>query len=155
MDQKEGLLGRRKGRHSAFRVSPPRVGNLNDSFLIAGHQLVHVDPRAGVLPNRLYDAPGLADYPTGLHVVTKDTVSGGHRKRLVLLRRLGGPSSSTSTSTSTSAAAAAVTTVAMVIVPVMVVVPGSGPNNSLRVIVLFIVVVPLRSRPLHVLYLYL
>ncbi|PON81244.1 hypothetical protein TorRG33x02_229840 [Trema orientale] len=149
MDQKEGLLGRRKGRHSAFRVSPPRVGNLNDSLLIAGHQLVHVDPRAGVLPNRLYDATGLADYPTGLHVVAKDTVSGGHRKRLVLLRRLGGPSSSTSS-------AAAVATVAMVIVPVMVVVPGSSPTNSLRVIVLVIVVVPLRSRPLHVyIYLYL
>lgn len=51
---------------------------------------------------------------------------------------LRGPSSATTAAT-----------VAVAIGPVVVIVPWSVPSNGLRVIVLVIVVVPLRSRPLH------
>lgn len=101
---------------------------------------MHVDPRAGVLANRLYDATGLADYTTCFHVVTEDSVTGGHHKIWVLLGLRGSSSSSTTTT---------VATVAMIIGPVVVIVPWSGPTYCLRIIILVIVVVPLRSRPLH------
>ena len=46
-----------------------RVRDLDIPLLILGDQLVHVDPRTGVLPNRLDDALGLPDHPSDLHVV--------------------------------------------------------------------------------------
>ena len=33
---------------------------------------MHVDPRIGVLPNQLDDAPRLPDHPSGLHVVPQN-----------------------------------------------------------------------------------
>ena len=46
-----------------------RVRDLDIPLLILGDQLVHVDPRTGVLPDRLDDALGLPDHPSDLHVV--------------------------------------------------------------------------------------
>ena len=69
VDQQQRLLRRREGRHSPLRVAAARVGNLDDPLLVPRHELVDVDPRAGVLPYGLYDAAGLANDATGLQVV--------------------------------------------------------------------------------------
>ena len=46
---------------------------------------MHVDPRIGVLPNRLDDAPGLPDHPLGLHVVAQNLKQRRHDQRRVQL----------------------------------------------------------------------
>ena len=62
-----------------------RVRDLDDSLLVPRDQLMHVDPRIGVLPNRLDDAPGLPDHPLGLHVVAQNLKQRRHDQRRVRL----------------------------------------------------------------------
>lgn len=112
VNEEQRLLRRREGRHSPLGVAAARVGNLDDTLLVAGDQLVHVDPRAGVLPYGLNDASGLPDHAAGLHVVTQNAVTGGHRYRRFLLLRL-------------EVASSAAATVAVAIV---VVISRSGPS---------------------------
>lgn len=81
VDQQQRLLRRREGRHSPLGIAAARVGNLDDPLLVPRHELVHVDPRAGVLPYRLYDAAGLANDAAGLQVVAENAVAGGDRQR--------------------------------------------------------------------------
>ena len=52
--------------------APARVRDLGDPFLVPRDQLMHVDPRTGVLPNRLDNAPELPNHPFGLHVVAQN-----------------------------------------------------------------------------------
>ena len=56
-----------------------------DPLLVPRDQLVHVDPRAGVLPNRLDDAPELPDHASDLHVVAQNPERLHHGQRLVRL----------------------------------------------------------------------
>ena len=137
VDEEQRLLRRRERRHSPVWVSPARVGDLDDPLLVPGDQLVHVDPRAGVLPNRLDDAPGLPDHPSGLHVVAQNPVRRRHGQRRVRLGLRG----------STRPAPVAVVRRALRSRSrrVVVVVPWSRPTYRLGIIVLVIVVVPLRS----------
>ena len=53
--------------------TPVCVKDLGDLLLVSGDQLVHVDPHAGVLPNRLDDAPRLPDHPSSLQVVAQNS----------------------------------------------------------------------------------
>lgn len=99
---------------------------------------MNVDPRAGVLPYGLNDAAGLPYHAAGLHVVAQNAVTRRHSQRRVLCRRL-----EVSTSTASSAA------VAVVAVVVVVVIAWPCSREGFGIIVLVIVVVPLRSRPLH------
>ena len=99
-----------------------------------------VDPRAGVLPYRLYDAAGLPDHAAGLQVVAQNAVARRHRQRRVLCLRV----PPTAAASSSSAPAVAVLGGAVVVV-----IAGPGPSEGVRIIVLVIVVVPLRSRPVH------
>lgn len=139
VDEEQGLLGRREGRHSALRVATARVGDLDHALVVAGDQLVHVDPRTGVLSDRLDDAPGLPDHPPGLRVVAEDPISRRHGQGRVRLR-LRRPSRPTTMSVVRRGIRRRI----------VVVVPRPRPTHRLRIIVLvFIVVVPLRSRPLH------
>ena len=61
------------------------VRDLGDPLLVLGDQLVHVDPRADVLPNRLDDAPELPDHPSGLYVVAQNPERRCHGQRRVRL----------------------------------------------------------------------
>lgn len=139
VDEEQRLLRRRERRHSPVRVPPARVGDLDDPLLVPGDQLVHVDPRAGVLPDRLDDAPGLPDHPSGLHVVAQNPVRRRHGQRRVRLRLRG----------STRPAPVTVVRRSLRCLSrrrrVVVVVPRSRPTYRLGIIVLVIVVVPLRS----------
>ena len=132
VDQEQSLLRRRKRWHSPVGVTAPRVGDLDDSLLVPRHQLMHVDPRAGVLPDRLDDAPGLPDHPAGLHVVAEYAIRRRHGQRRVGLRLR-----------------ATTRPAAMTVVRwsrrVVVIVAWPCPTYRLRIIVLVIVVVPLRS----------
>ena len=56
-----------------------------DPLLVPGNHPMYVDPRAGVLPNRLDDAPGLPDHPSGLHVVAQNPERLCHGQRRVRL----------------------------------------------------------------------
>lgn len=139
VNQEQGLLRGREGRHSPVGVPPPRVRDLDDPLAVPGDELVDVDPRARVLPYGLDDGPGLADHAPGLGVVAEDAVARGDHERGVLL----------------PAAPAA----APAAVPVrrgggagggvVVVVPGLGPAEGFGIVVIIVVVAPLGSGSLH------
>ena len=62
-----------------------RVRDLSVPLLVSGDQLVHVDPRAGVLPNQLDDAPELPNHPSNLQVVAQNLERHRHGQRRVRL----------------------------------------------------------------------
>lgn len=96
---------------------------------------MNIDPRPGLLPDGLDDAPGLSDHPSGLIIRAEDAEEHGLRgRRRGFLVGFGGP-----------AAGAAPPLVAVAVV----VVSRFAPRRSLRIVVLIVVVAPSRSRSLH------
>ncbi|KAK9020660.1 hypothetical protein V6N11_010677 [Hibiscus sabdariffa] len=98
MYKEQRLMSRRKRRHSPFRVTATCVRYLDDALFVTGNQLVHVDPRAGVLSYRLDNATRLTDYTPRFHIVAENAVASGDHEGRVL------------SSSSTTTAAAATTT---------------------------------------------
>lgn len=96
---------------------------------------MHVDPRAGVLPYRLYNAAGLSYHAAGLHVVAQNAVAGCDAELRVLRLCMTGASAAVAVVPGTGA--------------VVVIIARPGPGHGLRIIILVIVVVPLRSRTFH------
>lgn len=135
MDHQKRILRRRKFRRAPVSVSPAHIGDLDDPLIVAVDERVNINPRPGLLPDGLDDAPGLSDHPSGLIIRAEDAEEHGLRgRRRGFLVGFGRP-----------AAGAAPPLVAVAVV----VVSRFAPRRSLRIVVLIVVVAPSRSRSLH------
>lgn len=77
MDKEERLLGRGEVRGAAIGLAAAIVGGLDDALVVAGDEVVDVDPGTGFLLEGVDDGSGLADDGAGLGGGAEDAEGGG------------------------------------------------------------------------------